>query len=187
MAANLAAPLAHPWLASAAAWVLPRKARADIYGSVVALSVDDEATTQNLISRQGLPFPRLASPDEPFRAKQAVEERSVLLVAQGGQQPLEILTARAARTQVSRQARIPLFGRGTCQRHRRARQAGVQHRRRCRPARRAGRSRRPRRAGAEGVPARRDQVSARSARLLPARRWQRAHLMTTPSTSPWPS
>ena len=80
-------------------------------GSAVALSVDDEATTQNLISRQGLTFPRPASPDEPFRAKQAAEERSALLVAQGGQQPLEILAARAARAQVSRQARIPLFGR----------------------------------------------------------------------------
>src|SRR6516164_992285 len=47
----------------------------------------------------------------------APEERSVRLVAQGGQQPLEVLAARAACAQVRRDARIPLFGwgAGRCQ------------------------------------------------------------------------
>src|SRR5262249_18792424 len=47
----------------------------------------------------------------------AAEERSVCLVAQGGQQPFEILAARAAPAQVRRDARITLFGwgAGSCQ------------------------------------------------------------------------
>jgi hypothetical protein len=42
-------------------------------------------------------------------ASPGAQERSVRLVAQGGQDPLKIFAARTARAQVRRDARISLF------------------------------------------------------------------------------